>query len=103
MSINSVGNSSTPTEHRSSNTRATDSTPVKAAEDKKSGAPASSMDTVHISPQAVDLQAVEARLKELPDVDRTRITELRNQIASGEYQTDSKRLAEKILKFESDL
>jgi len=57
-------------------------------------------DAVSISTQAADLQALEARIRDLPDVDSARITELRDKIGSGQYNVDSGRLADKILAFE---
>jgi len=57
-------------------------------------------DAVSISTQAADLQALEARIRDLPDVDSGRITELREKISSGQYNVDSGRLADRILAFE---
>lgn len=57
-------------------------------------------DAVSISTQAVDLQALEARIRDLPDVDTGRITELREKISLGQYNVDSSRLADRILSFE---
>jgi flagellar biosynthesis anti-sigma factor FlgM len=36
-------------------------------------------------------------------VDKSRITEIRNQIASGQYQINAARVAEKIIGFEAGL
>jgi negative regulator of flagellin synthesis FlgM len=55
---------------------------------------------VSISTQAADLQALETRIRELPEVNATRVTELRDKINSGQYNVDSARLADKILAFE---
>ena len=60
-------------------------------------------DTVHLSSAAVDLLALEAHISQLPDTDRARIGEIRNQIAKGDYRIDAARLAEQILGFESGL
>ena len=57
-------------------------------------------DAVSISTQAADLQALETRIRELPEVNAARVTELREKINSGQYSVDSGRLADKILAFE---
>ena len=58
---------------------------------------------MHISSQAVDLRGLEAHISQLPDVDTSRVTELRNQIANGQYQINFSQVAEKILGLEADL
>lgn len=62
-----------------------------------------SNDTVSISSQAIDLRGLEDHISQLPDVNKARVTELRNQIAAGQYQINYNSLAGKILGFESDL
>ena len=61
-----------------------------------------SADTVALSNQAVDLNALEQRIKQLPEVDTARVVELHNRIMSGDYEVDSERLAGKILDLESN-
>jgi negative regulator of flagellin synthesis FlgM len=102
MSINSIGGNTTPTDPRNSGAQGTGGKTGNAADERQSAA-GSSADTVNISASAADLQAMEARLAELPEVDRGRVDALRNQIASGEYTIDSQRVADRILAFESEL
>lgn len=102
MSINSIGGNTTPTDPRSGGAQGTSDKTGNTPGDRQSAA-GNSPDTVNISASAADLQAMEARLAELPEVDRGRVTELRNQIANGEYNIDSQRVADRILAFESDL
>ena len=102
MSINSIGSNATPPEQRSSGNRQVDAATTGVASRDQSPAERTG-DTVHISAKAVDLQAVEAQLKDLPDVDSVRVEELRNQINNGTYQVDSQRLADRIMAFESKL
>lgn len=102
MSINSIGGNTTPTDPRSSGAQSTSGKTDNTAGNRQS-ATGSGADTVNISASAADLQAMEARLAELPEVDSGRVEELRNQIANGEYNIDSQRVADRILAFESDL
>lgn len=58
-------------------------------------------DAVSISTQAADLQALETRIRELPEVNAARVSDLRDKINSGQYTVDTGRLADKILAFEN--
>ena len=60
-------------------------------------------DTVALSSTAVDLNALESRIKQLPDVDAAKVVDLAARIAQGEYQVDAERVADKMLDFESQL
>ena len=60
-----------------------------------------SEDNVQLSPEAQQLQQVTEQLRQLPDTDQGRIAKLKQAIADGSYQVDSKRLAAKLTTFES--
>ncbi len=62
-----------------------------------------SKDTVAFSNQAIDMNVLESRIKQLPDIDAARVVELHNRIMAGEYEIDSERLAGKILDLESSI
>lgn len=68
---------------------------VSEAESPKSSA------TVALSSQAIDMSALESRIKQLPDLDAARVVELHNRIVAGEYKVDSASIAEKMLALES--
>jgi flagellar biosynthesis anti-sigma factor FlgM len=63
----------------------------------------STADTVALSPQAVDLNALEQRIKQLPDIDAARVVDLHHRITSGVYSLDSDSIAQKILDLESSI
>ena len=88
MTVSTIGSNATqtPTEQRTSGTGSV-----------------TSNDTVHISSQAIDLRGLEAHISQLPDADKSRVTELRNQIANGQYQINFDKVAEKILGLEAEL
>lgn len=100
MSINSIGGNTTPTDPRNGTQGVGGKSGSSVGQQPAKGG---SGETVNISASAIDLQSLEARLGELPEVDRARVTDLRNQIANGEYKIDSQSLADRILAFESDL
>lgn len=56
---------------------------------------------VRLSSQAQQLQAIEERLRELPEVDTARVEQIRQAIADGSYQPDSGRIADKLIALES--
>jgi negative regulator of flagellin synthesis FlgM len=104
MTISIVGSNATQstTDKRSNGTDAAAPTAIGSGIAQQPTPPVSA-DTVHISTQAVDLRGLEAHISQLPDVDKVRITELRNQIANGQYQINDQSVAERILKFETEL
>jgi negative regulator of flagellin synthesis FlgM len=63
----------------------------------------SQSDAVSISSRAADLQSLETSIKQLPDVDVSRVNALRDQVNAGEYTVDSQRVADKMLAFERSL
>lgn len=104
MTVSTIGSNATQTATDKRSSGASGVTPVSigSVATQKSSRSAG-VDTVHISSQAVDLRGLEAQIQQLPDVDKVRVTELRNQIANGQYQFNYDRIAERILGFESEL
>lgn len=104
MTVSTIGSNATQTatDKRSNGTSGTSPVSISSVATQKSTRSAGG-DTVHISSQAIDLRGLEAQIQQLPDVDKARVTALRNQIASGQYQFNYDRIAERILGFESEL
>lgn len=69
---------------------------IKAPADVKSTG-----ETVHLSSEAQKLQTITEKLGDLPVVNSARVAELKQAIADGTYVVDSKRVASKMLNFES--
>lgn len=57
----------------------------------------SSKDSVSLSSSAQSLARIEAELKSLPEVNQSRVDEVRAKIERGEYTPDSDNLARKML------
>ncbi|MBU2097653.1 MAG: flagellar biosynthesis anti-sigma factor FlgM [Gammaproteobacteria bacterium] len=109
MSIPTISNSTTAADSRSTvrsssgQTSATGAGASNRASSQQTGTPQTNVDAVSISTQAVDLQALETSIRQLPEVDSARVAELRDKINAGQYNVDSQRVADKILAFEQKL
>lgn len=79
------------------------SRPDKAGEGGASARARQAGDAVEITDAAARLKAAEARLADVPDVDRGRVEALRQRIESGEYRPDASRIAQKLLRLEREL
>ncbi len=56
--------------------------------------------SVSLSSSAQNLAKIEAELKSLPEVNQSRVDELKARIDRGEYKPDSENLAQKMLNLE---
>lgn len=72
-----------------------------AADTQTTSQPAAADSQVKLSNQAQQLQAIEDRLRDLPEVDSARVEQIRQAIADGSYQADSGRIADKLIALES--
>ncbi|MDH3511510.1 MAG: flagellar biosynthesis anti-sigma factor FlgM [Gammaproteobacteria bacterium] len=60
-------------------------------------------DAVELTNTATNLKRIEANLANLPEVDRSRVDDVRHRLQSGSYDIDHQALAEKMLKLDQDL
>jgi negative regulator of flagellin synthesis FlgM len=58
---------------------------------------------VQLTDTAANLKQIEARIADLPDVDRARVDAVRKRVEAGAYQVNAGRLADRLLAFERDL
>jgi len=58
---------------------------------------------LRLTDTATTLKQIEARIGDLPDVDRGRVEAVRQRIETGAYEINAGRLADRLLAFERDL
>ena len=74
---------------------------VSAENQQQAAAPSpAAKESIEISSQAQLLSRLEAQIKDLPDVDQSRIDSLREQIDQGTYEIDDSSLAQRIIDLE---
>jgi negative regulator of flagellin synthesis FlgM len=80
--------------------------PVRAARDAATGAgsdtPAADAD-VHLTGAARGLAAIEQSLRAMPAVDELRVSAVRQRLDEGSYTIDPHRVADRLLRMESEL
>lgn len=59
-------------------------------------------DAVSITGTASHLQRVEASLAALPEIDESRVAEIRQQVESGTYKVNAENLADKLIRWEAN-
>jgi len=74
---------------------------VSAENQQQAAAPSEAAEeSIEISSQAQLLSRLEAQIKDLPEVDQSRIDALREQINQGSYEIDDSSLAQRIIELE---
>lgn len=60
-------------------------------------------DDVQLTDTATRLKQIEAKLGDIPEVDQSRVDEIRQRLESDSYEIDHNKLAQKLLRLEQDL
>jgi negative regulator of flagellin synthesis FlgM len=60
-------------------------------------------DSVSITPQAQQIQNVQTKIADMPDIDQKKVDEIKAAIAEGRYKIDPEKLATNIANFENEL
>jgi len=69
--------------------------------DSEAAAPVSSADRVSVTSEAARLQEIEEQLMAVPEVNSQKVAEIKAMIASGTFDFNPQRIAEKLIAFES--
>ena len=107
MAVEITGLPSTPVSSNSETalSGASSSTKKTAGDNPQntSGATPATTDTVTITRQAEYLQMLEINVNSQSEIDSDRVARLKIAIDTGQYNIDPLRVAEKLIKFESEL
>lgn len=60
-------------------------------------------DTLSLTNEAAKLKALEAEIADLPVVDTQRVQDVQRSLATGSYEIEPARVADKLLRFEAGL
>ncbi len=63
-----------------------------------SKAPATGKDNVVLSAEAQNLNRLQAKINDMPDVDLSRVAAIKKAIAEGKFEINAERIAENMLK-----
>ena len=74
-----------------------------APQDRPSAAHGSEQDKVNLSEQAKGLMQTQNAVKSSADVRSDKVAELKAKVSSGEYQPDSRTIAENMVQMEKDI
>ena len=77
--------------------------PEKGPNDGAKSTAGATSDTVKLTSGAQLLERLEKSLQSLPTVDAQRVSEIKTAIESGDYEVDSKAIAEAMVRFERSL
>ncbi len=93
ININNLGVSS----NTLNNTKTAESSRSQTGESATRPADKTPADKVELSPQALSLKSLEARINGAPDVDTARVESIRQSIENGSYSIDANDIANKLL------
>lgn len=93
---------STSTEGGRSNVKSVDST-KSASGAGTAVSNVARIDSVKLTPDAVQLHQLESNIAQIPVADHQRVAKVRQAIESGTYQVDTQKIAAKLARMEWDL
>ncbi len=97
-SIDSIASSQISAEQtKASGAAAKTDKDVDSANNQATSARPDSSDQVVLTDSAKQLQAIEQQLKSVSAVDSNRVESIKQKIASGEFQVDAEKVAEKLM------
>jgi negative regulator of flagellin synthesis FlgM len=103
MPINNVTGFSTAQAQRATEGSKVEVSRTEPSVSQQETGSSSAADSVSLTDTAARLQKLESTIAELPVVDAQRVEDIRRAIASGDYQANPTRIAEKMLGFDAEL
>ncbi|MGB5468247.1 MAG: flagellar biosynthesis anti-sigma factor FlgM [Sedimenticolaceae bacterium] len=103
MGIEINGNSGRPPQEAVEASKSQATTGQRAGQSNAGAKNAPTGDQLQLSNQAAQLQALEAEIANLPVVDTQRVQDVQRTLATGSFEIQPARVAEKMLSFEAGL
>lgn len=102
MPINNITGATTAQSQRAAEGSKVEVSRTEATVSQQETGSSPAADSVSLTDTAARLQKLENTIAELPVVDSQRVEDIRNAIASGEYEINSASIADKMLSFDAE-
>lgn len=76
---------------------------VRTSGDNTALSSVAKVDSVKLTPDAIQLQQLESSIAQIPVADEQRVAKVRQAIESGTYQVDARKIAARLARMEWDL
>ncbi|MGM0570646.1 flagellar biosynthesis anti-sigma factor FlgM [Marinobacter sp.] len=105
VDFNGIGNSQVNNPRTSTDKGAASKQPAQQppAEQAKSQAPAARGENVNLSKQAREIRQMGEKLESAPEVDDSRVEQIRAALADGSYKVDAEKVAQKMLEMDKSI
>jgi negative regulator of flagellin synthesis FlgM len=103
VDLNGIGPGQVNTPRTTADKSSNQNTQAPTGEQSKAQSPAARGENVNLSNQAKNLNQLEQKLGEYPEMDDDRISQIRSALEDGSYKVDAEKLAQKMLDMDKSI
>lgn len=103
VDLNGIGPGQVNTPRTTADKSSNQSAQAPSGEQNKAQSPAARGENVNLSSQAKNLNQLEQKLGEYPEMDDDRIAQIRSALEDGSYKVDANKLAQKMLDMDKSI
>jgi len=103
VDLNGIGPGQVNTPRTTADKTANQGTQNTSGEQNKAQTPAARGENVNLSSQAKNLNQLEQKLGDYPEMDDDRIAQIRSALEDGSYKVDAEKLAQKMLDMDKSI
>jgi len=103
VDLNGIGPGQVNTRRTTADKSSNQNTQAPTGEQSKAQGPAARGENVNLSNQAKNLNQLEQKLGEYPEMDDDRISQIRSALEDGSYKVDAEKLAQKMLDMDKSI
>lgn len=104
VDLNGIGNGQLNNQKTNADrSQASQKTAQPAVEQPRTQSPAARGENVSLSKQAKELKQLDQKLESYPEVDDSRVEEIRAALADDSYKVDAEKLAQKMLEMDQSI